>query len=164
MCFWKEFTCHNWKILHATTKTWHSQINFKKNVCFKERTSTALQLLFKRHALNDELDFFEKQMFANQRWCYPEKGVLKLKGKFFWNICHQSCLGHYDKCLGLQAWPEAIHSSSSLILTSPWESLMKGTFQRNNTSDITKRGGRKQNRSVWYDFWVPTTVVCSGVT
>lgn len=44
------------------------------------------------------------------------------------------------------AWSHS-YSSSSLILTSPWESLMKGTFQRNNTSDITKRGGRKQNRS-----------------
>ena len=80
--------------------------------------------------------------------CYLRDMHLMTSLISLWNICHQSCLGPYDKCLGLQAWPEAIHSSSSLILTSPWESLMKGTFQRNNTSEIweiyiTERGGRK---------------------
>lgn len=80
------------------------------------------------------------------------KGGVKLKGKFFWNICHQSCLGHYDKCLGLQAWPEAIHSSSSLILTSPY--WWKDIPEKQHFRYYQKRR-RKQNRSVWYDFEFP---------
>ena len=115
-----------------------------------------MQLLAKRHARNDEPDFFEKQkMFANQRWWYPEKGVLKLKGKFFWNICHQPCLGHYDKCLGLQAWPEAtfhhLHLSSWQIHGVPGErDIPEKPHFRNLGSLYQKRREKiKQISMVW---------------
>lgn len=96
------------------------------------------------------------------------KRLLNLKGKFFWNMGSQLCLGHYENMPRTASMARSPHleSPSSLILTSTWESLMSGTFQRNNTSktwEIYTDLEEAENRPAWYHFWVVTTPVHSRV-
>lgn len=94
------------------------------------------------------------------------KRMLKLEGKFFWNICHQLYLGCYEKYWGLHAWPKATFRAPFTScfdkykrVIDEWDIPEKQHFRDLGNLLLKEEA---ENRSAWYDFWLSTTFVYSG--